>query len=85
MAIEVKRKEGESVENLMRRFSKVVQQSKLINTVKDNQVYSKPSKPNALKKSAVHRARVKRKLQYLDRIGKLEEYLAKQPKKRRRR
>ena len=85
MPIAVKRRDGESSENLLRRFSKVIQQAHLVNTVKDNQVYSKPAKPNAKRKSAIHRAKTRTKLEYLDRVGKLEEYLAKQPKRRRRR
>jgi ribosomal protein S21 len=63
--IQVSRKDSkESLENLLRRFNRKVQQSGILMTVKQNQYFEKPiSKPDRRKKAIVRRERKAIKLQ----------------------
>jgi len=63
--IEVTRKDSkESVENLLRRFNRKVQQSGLILTAKQAQFFEKPiSKPERRRKAIIRRERKAVKLQ----------------------
>ena len=72
--IEVKKKDNESLDHLLRRFSKMAMSS-VIRPIKSSQYFSRPQNRNAKKKSAVHRARTAARLDWLDRVGKLDEYL----------
>jgi len=73
--LEVKRKDGESFEGLMRRFSKKLLQSGRILQVKKIKFYQKPLNKRAIKLRALRREELKRKREYLRKIGKLDEYL----------
>lgn len=73
--LEVKRKEGESFEALMRRFSKKLLQSGRILQAKKVKYYQKPLNKRAQKQRAIRREEIKKKREYLRRIGKLDEYL----------
>ncbi|HUD05868.1 MAG TPA: 30S ribosomal protein S21 [Candidatus Saccharimonadales bacterium] len=63
--IQVTRKDSkESLENLLRRFNRKVQQSGVLMTVKQNQYFEKPiSKPDRRQKAIVRRERKAIKLQ----------------------
>ncbi len=73
--LEVKRKDGERFEGLMRRFSKKLLQSGRILQVKKIKFYQKPLNKRAIKLRALRREELKRKREYLRKIGKLDEYL----------
>lgn len=73
--LEVKRKDNESFEGLMRRFSKKLLQSGRILQVKKIKFYQKPLNKRAIKLRALRREELKRKREYLRKIGKLDEYL----------
>lgn len=73
--LEVKRKDNESFEGLMRRFSKKLLQSGRIIQVKKIKFYQKPLNKRAVKLRALRREELKRKREYLRKIGKLDEFL----------
>ncbi len=71
MAVEVKRKKGESTESLLRRFRQCVMQSGVQYRAKEVRFHDKPDSPRKLKESALRRKRIGAKRKYLQRIGKL--------------
>lgn len=71
--IEVKRKEGESVDSLIRRFSKKVQQSGLILRAKKRRHYSPPLTKRAQRSSALRRQAIQERKEYLRKTGQLDE------------
>lgn len=73
--LEVKRKDNESFEGLMRRFSKKLLQSGRIIQVKKIKFFQKPLNKRAVKLRALRREELKRKREYLRKIGKLDEFL----------
>lgn len=73
--LEVKRKDNESFESLMRRFSKKLLQSGRIIQAKKIQYHIKPLNKRAQKLKALRREDIKDKREYLRKIGKLDEYL----------
>lgn len=71
--LEVKKKEGESFESLLRRFSrKTIQSGKLLQA-KKVRFFKKDSTSRAQKASALRRMKLKNQRDYLKRIGKLDE------------
>ena len=73
--LEVKRKDNESFEALMRRFSKKLLQSGRIIQAKKVKYHKKPLNKRALKLKALRREEIKDKREYLRKIGKLDDYL----------
>lgn len=73
--VEVKRKDNESFESLMRRFSKKILQSGKILQAKKIKFYQKPINKRARKLKALRREEVKKQREYLRKIGKLDEFL----------
>lgn len=71
--LEVKRKDGESFESLIRRFTKKTIQSGKILQAKKVRFFTKDKTKRALKDSALRRNKIGSKMDYLKRIGKLEE------------
>ncbi len=71
MAVEVKRKKGESVESLLRRFRQRVMQSGVQYRAKEVRYRTKPNSPQKQKDSALRKIKIKGKREYLQRIGKL--------------
>jgi ribosomal protein S21 len=71
--VEVKRKEGESFESLIRRFSRRTLASGKLLQAKKIRFYQKPSSDLSRKESALRRAKNRNQREYLKRIGKLEE------------
>ena len=71
--VEVKRKNGESVESLLRRFTRRIQQSKVLIRAKDAKHFQKKKTKRELHESALRRKEIKAKKEYLRKIGKLEE------------
>jgi len=71
MAVEVKRKKGESVESLLRRFQQRVMQSGVQYRAKQIQFKDKEPSKRKLKQSALRRNKIRSKRAYLQRVGKL--------------
>ena len=75
--LEVKRKDNESFESLMRRFSKKLLQSGRIIQAKKIQYHTKPLNKRAQKLKALRKSEINQKREYLRKIGKLDELLDK--------
>jgi len=73
MAIEVRKKIDESVESMLRRFSKRVQQSGIIWRVKKGRFYLPQKSKTQKRKDALHRLAFAARQEYLRKIGKLDE------------
>lgn len=71
--IEVKRKEGESVDSLIRRFSKKVQQSGLIIRTKKRQHFVAPLSKGEQRVGALRRQNIRERKEYLRKTGQLDE------------
>ncbi len=71
--IEVKKREGESVEGLLRRFTKKVQQSGVIIRTKKRRFYAAPKTKRELRSDAVRRAAIRTRREYLRKTGQLTE------------
>jgi len=71
--VEVKKKDGESFESLMRRFSRRTLQSGRIIQAKKIRFFQRPQSDLARKESALRRQKVRNQRDYLKRIGKLDE------------
>ncbi len=82
--IEVRRKEGESGESLLRRFSRRVQHSGLLLRAKRRRFYQSKKNKRAVREDALRRKDIREKRDYLRRIGQLEEYDRKYGPRRRR-
>jgi ribosomal protein S21 len=71
--VEVRKKDNESTESLLRRFTKRVQLSGVLLEAKKGQ-YKEPSKSRQQRRvSALRRNKIRSKREYLKKIGKLEE------------
>ena len=77
LVLEVKRKDNESFENMVRRFTKKTIQSGKILQAKKVRFYSKDSSKRKQKESALRRLDMSGKVEYLKRIGKLDDFLTK--------
>ena len=71
MAVEVKRKQNESVEGLLRRFSQRVLQSRVIFRAKATQYHVKPKTKRQVRQAALRRQYIRSKREYLQKIGEL--------------
>lgn len=71
--VQVKKRENESSESLIRRFTKKIQQSGLIIRAKKGQHFAKPLTKDKLRENAVRRSKTREKIEYLKKIGKFEE------------
>ena len=73
LVLEVKRKDGESFESLLRRFTRKIIQSGKILQAKKVRFHQKPKTKREVKASALRREELRRQRDYLRRIGKLDE------------
>lgn len=80
--LEVRRKNGESFESLIRRFTKKTIQSGKILQAKKVRFFNKGKTKRELKEGALRRMDINSRLDYLKRIGKLDEMTLKRSKKR---
>lgn len=81
--LEVKRKDGESFEGLIRRFNKKTLQSGKLIQAKKIMFYQRPLGKLAQKERAKKREESKKYREYLRRIGKLEEWMQNRKKGKR--
>ena len=80
--IEVKKKDRETSEGLIRRFSRRVQQSGVLLTARHGRFYAKPKSRRQVRLSAQYRARVKKEVDKLKKIGKFDEEALKRIKRK---
>lgn len=78
--LEVKRKQSETFESLLRRFTKKTIQSGKLLQAKKIRFHQKDKSPLARKEGALMREEFRKKRDYLRRIGKLDDYLDKKNK-----
>jgi len=84
MAVEVKKKKGESFESTLRRFNKRIMQSGILLQFKKIRYYQKPISRNLRKNQALHRLQIRKKREFLQKIGLLPEDDARKKNKKRR-
>ncbi len=83
--VEVKKRDNESSESLVRRFTKRVQQSGVLIRAKKRRFYEPAPNKREQKDDALRRMKIGEEREILRRIGKLEEYdLKKRGKPRKR-
>ena len=83
--LEVRKKDGESFESMIRRFTKKTIQSGKILQAKKVRFFSKTKTKRESKEGALRRQEINTKLEYLKKIGKLDELALKRNKGKRRR
>lgn len=71
--VEVKKKEGESSEGVIRRFNKRVQQSRILIQAKRGRFYESPKNKRQMREDAQRRRVIKEERDLLRKMGKLEE------------
>ncbi|MBT6691233.1 30S ribosomal protein S21 [Candidatus Parcubacteria bacterium] len=81
--LEVKRKDTESFESLIRRFTKKTIQSGKILQAKKIRFFNKNKSKRELKDSALRKQKIGDRFEYMKKIGKLDESKFKRGKKRR--
>ena len=80
--LEVKKKDGESFESLIRRFTKKTIQSGKILQAKKVRFFSKDKSRREQKEGALRRQNINSRIDYMKRIGKLDEFELKRRKRR---
>ncbi len=83
--IEVRRRDNESSESLLRRFSKRVQQSGVLLRAKKRRFYEKGKNKRAQRVDALRRLDIREQREMLRKLGKLEEFDLKKRGPRRKR
>ncbi len=73
MVVEVKKKDGESLESMLRRFTKKVQQSGVLIRAKKSRFYEPGKSKRAIRESALRRKAIREKNDLLRKMGKLPE------------
>jgi ribosomal protein S21 len=71
--VEVKRKQGESFESMLRRFGRRVQRSGKLLQAKKIRFHAQPKSKLEMRASALHRKKVQTLREHLYRIGKLRD------------
>lgn len=69
--VEVKRKEGESFESLLRRFNRKIQQSGVLVRARKIQFYEPKKSRNLVRESARRRSELRLEREELKKLGKL--------------
>lgn len=72
--IEVRKRNNESSESLLRRFSKRVQQSGVLLRAKKRRFYEPPKNKRAARTDALRRLAIREQREILRKTGKLEEF-----------
>jgi ribosomal protein S21 len=71
MALEIRKKQRENVQAMMRRFQKAVQQSGILLEVRKRQFVKRVKSPNMQKKSALRKAENKKKYDLIKKMRKV--------------
>jgi ribosomal protein S21 len=80
--IEVKKKDRETSESLIKRFSRRVQQSGVLLSARKGRFYKKPKSRREMRESALYRAKVRKEVDKLKKMGKFDEEALKRVKKK---
>jgi ribosomal protein S21 len=81
--VEVRKKDGESNESLLRRFTKKVQASGVLIRAKKGRFFASPKSKLAVREIAARRKLISEKKEFLRKIGKLDDFIdPRQPNKR---
>lgn len=80
--IEVKKKDRESSDSLIKRFSRRVQQSGVLMTARKGRFFAKPKSRRQVRESAQYRAKVKKEVDKLKKMGKFDDEALKRIKKK---
>jgi len=75
--VNVKKKPGESNENLIRRFSRKVHRSGSLQEVRSRKFFVSKFTKRKTREKAMRRMRIEAEKEYLRRLGKLDEFEAK--------
>ena len=67
--VKVSKKDNETSENLIKRFTRVMQQSKILPQVRGRRFFAKKKNKNKVKKDAIYRVRVGQEAERLKRMG----------------
>ena len=67
--VEVRRRDGETSDSLVRRFTRVVQQSKILPQARNARFYTKPKSKRLVRQEALYKARVRVVADKLKRMG----------------
>lgn len=70
--IEVKRKEGETISNLVRRFNQKIKDSNVLMRARSNKFKRRPLSDLNKKKIAITRINKKKRVEYLKKLGKIK-------------
>jgi len=71
--VQVKKKERETSESLIKRFSRRVQQSGVLLEARHGRFYAKDKNKRQVRESAKYRAKVRKEVDKLKKIGKFDE------------
>lgn len=80
MALEIKKEERETSQNLVRRFSRRIKQSGILLRARKSRFRQKAKSPQMKKRSALRREELRKKYEKLEKLGKID---AKRNNKRR--
>lgn len=80
--VEVKRRDKETSESLFRRFSRQIQQSRVLLSARKNRFKTKEKSRRQLRESALYRQKVKVAVDRLKKLGKFDEERFKDLKKK---
>ena len=80
--LEVKRKDGESFESLIRRFTRKTIQSGKILQAKKIRFFTKTKSKKAAKDTALRRKNITARFEYLKKIGKIDDFESKKGKRK---
>lgn len=70
--VEVRRKERESVESLLRRFTRKIQQSRVLINARESRFYVSPKSKREMREGALHRAKIIKEREKLIKLGKIK-------------
>ena len=73
MPIEVRRKERESSENLIKRFTRRIQQSGTLMSVRRNRFYNEGKSKIQRRDEALYKTRIRKEIDRLKKLGKFNE------------
>jgi ribosomal protein S21 len=71
MALEVKKREKESVQSLVRRFTRAVQQSGILVRAREKMFKDREKSENLKREAALRREEIKKKYEKLKKLGKI--------------
>jgi ribosomal protein S21 len=71
MALEIKRREKESVQSLVRRFTRAVQQSGILIRAREKMYRDREKSENLKREAALRREELRKKYEKLKKLGKI--------------